>query len=221
MSGIVVKNFLPLSKRCAGIRIMSLRFYSSLHTLPNLWNVVSAVKYATRMGADIVNFSGGGTDRSFSENKAVEEAAAEGVLFVVAAGNNGQDLALSPYYPASYGIKNVISVAASGQDGRLIDMSNYGAVDLSAPGEMVMSTLPNNSYGELSGTSMAVPYVTALAASLMARYPGSNKLDRATRVAHWLKASGVQKPLLHRTRYGEASVSRALEIQRHELRSAR
>ena len=92
---------------------------------------------------------------------------------VVAAGNDGEDLASNPSYPASYTYDNIISVAATTADDTLASFSNFNAkgVDLAAPGDGILSTYPTDRYKLLSGTSMAAPFVTAAAAMLRAKDP--------------------------------------------------
>jgi subtilisin family serine protease len=79
----------------------------------------------------------------------------------------------TPQYPASYGLPNVVPVAASGDTDRLASFSNFGAtsVDLAAPGVGILSTLPGNRYGRYSGTSMATPHVAGVAALIKSQEP--------------------------------------------------
>ncbi|WP_432408146.1 S8 family serine peptidase [Wukongibacter sp. M2B1] len=132
-------------------------------------DIIEAIEYASDMGAKIVNCSWGG----FDENPALREAI-EGndMLFVCAAGNNGLNVETFPLYPGAYDIENVISVASTNRDGRLSVFSNYGEklVHVGAPGEDIISTLPENNYGELSGTSMAAPFVSGEAALIISTY---------------------------------------------------
>lgn len=100
------------------------------------------------------------------------------MLFVVACGNGdltglGYDIDRYPIYPASFPYDNVISVANLLFDGNLSRDSNYGAVnvDIAAPGSYILSTLPGNNYGFMSGTSMAAPMVTGVAAMLYSYRP--------------------------------------------------
>jgi subtilisin family serine protease len=93
------------------------------------------------------------------------------MLFVVSCGNGGiSGLGYStdtyPVYPASFPYDNIISVANLLFDGSLSKDSNYGAnsVDIAAPGSYILSTIPGNTYGFMSGTSMAAPMVTGAAA---------------------------------------------------------
>ena len=105
----------------------------------------------------------GSEEGSSAEARAVKDAAAAGVLVIAAAGN-GYDS--KPNYPAYY--PEVMSVASFNQAGVISDFSTCNSdVEIAAPGEDIWSTFPENTYGVISGTSMATPHVAGAAALVM------------------------------------------------------
>jgi subtilisin family serine protease len=148
-------------------------------------NAVKALDYLTDLKKTrgisnlvLTSNSWGGGGYSQGLYDAINRANAQGILFVAAAGNGGSDGVgdnndATPHYPSSYNLQNVIAVAATNRNDAKAGFSNYGAnsVDLGAPGSAIYSTLPNNTYGSYSGTSMATPHVSGALALLMSRGP--------------------------------------------------
>ena len=106
------------------------------------------------------------------------------ILFVAAAGNSSVDNDRSPHFPSSYNVPNVISVAALDRNDQLASFSNYGlkSVAVAAPGKDILSTWLGNSYEEKSGTSMATPVVSGVAALIVAQEPGISVDDLRKRI---------------------------------------
>jgi len=152
-------------------QIMALKFLSASGS-GSTYDAVRAVNYATMMKTQygvnvrVTNNSWGGGGYSQSLNDAIVASGQADMLFIAAAGNNGTNNDSSPHYPSNYNLDNVISVAATDYNDQLASFSNYGVntVDLAAPGVSIYSTKPGNSYGSLSGTSMATPHVAGVAA---------------------------------------------------------
>ncbi len=116
-----------------------------------------------------------------------------GMLFVAAAGNNyGSNNDQSPHYPSSYDHDNIIAVLATDHDDQRAYFSNYGprTVDVGAPGESIYSTIPGNSHGYKSGTSMATPHVTGLAGLLKAQHPNRS----AQQIKNLILTGGTPTP---------------------------
>ena len=146
-------------------------------------DVARAIRYAVDNGAQIVNmsFGKGYSPAKASVDSAVRYAATKGVLLVHAAGNDGEDNDETPSYPTpvlSGGTRaaNWIEVGASSWKPLAAlpaDFSNYGReqVDLFAPGVDILSTVPGGGLKRESGTSMAAPVVSGVAALLMAYFP--------------------------------------------------
>lgn len=132
--------------------------------------ILRGISYATNNGARLTSNSWGGPTRRGAVKRAFERSRA---FHVMAAGNDGQDNDEKPFYPASYGVSNGISVAAVNTRGQLPSFSNYGkrTVDVAAPGTSIYSTLPGGRYGNRQGTSMAAPFVTGVAGLLLSAAP--------------------------------------------------
>ncbi len=147
-------------------------------------DVANAIRYAVDNGAQVINMSFG---KAFSPNKewvddAVRYAQSKGVLLVHAAGNEGENTDEGNNFPNKTFVKdgkqaeNWISVGALSwkkDSASVASFSNYGrqTVDVFAPGVDLYSTVPGSKYEDLSGTSMAAPVVTGVAALLMSYFP--------------------------------------------------
>lgn len=150
----------------------------------SLENAIRAVDYATRMGARVFSnsWSGGGFSQLLQD--AVTRSSTAGALFVAAASNSADNNDTNPAYPATYPVANIVSVAAIDNRGRLAEFSNYGSktVHIAAPGKEIYSTWKGGTYQFLSGTSMATPHVSGLAALLWNREPHLTALDVKSRL---------------------------------------
>lgn len=129
---------------------------------------IECMAYAKMMGARVINASYGSISAVDAEAAAI---AAFGGTFCAAAGNSGTNNDAFPMYPASYALDNILSVAASTRfDGRA-PFSSFGSqsVDLAAPGMDVTSTVMGGGYGVMSGTSMATPHASGVAALVLSK----------------------------------------------------
>ncbi|MBN2027265.1 MAG: peptidase S8, partial [Actinobacteria bacterium] len=129
-------------------------------------DVAAGIRYAADHGAEVINMSLGGPDYSYTLSEAVNYAHNKGVVIVAASGNESTSVS----YPAA--CDHVIAVGALKSNDILADFSNQGsALDLTAPGVSILSTVPGG-YGKMTGTSMASPVVSGCASLVLAEHPG-------------------------------------------------
>ncbi len=162
IAGAVTNNTTGIASISYNTRLMAVKGSSS-----NLFvsNGFEAIAYAADNGADVINLSWGAPVSSITEQNTIAYANYLGVVVVAAAGNSND---ATVNYPAAY--PHVISVASSSSNDTKANGTTYGQwIDVSAPGVSIFSTIPGNSFGTLSGTSMAAPLVAGLAA-LMRTY---------------------------------------------------
>jgi len=146
-------------------------------------DIADAVEYATDQGADIINMSLGGGGYTNTMKNAVSYAVNNGTLPICAAGNDGSS---SVSYPAAY--DECVAVSAVDSNENLANFSQYGPnLDVAAPGVDVLSTWNDSPYNKISGTSMACPAASGVAALGKAVEPGLN----ATQLRSKLKNTAV------------------------------
>jgi subtilisin family serine protease len=151
-------------------------------------DVANAIRYATDNGARVINMSFG---KSYSPQKAavddaVKYAESKGVLLIHAAGNDTKNIDVEANFPkdkyndGSY-CSTWLEIGASGpsRDMLMADFSNYGkqSVDVFAPGVDIYSTIPGSLYKDNSGTSMAAPVTSGVAATILSYYPHLTAAD--------------------------------------------
>lgn len=151
------------------VKIMALKFLDSNGSGSDI-NAIKAINYAisnrNKGGSlKVLSNSWGGSGYNHALLQAIQAANDAGILFVAAAGNDNRNNDNLPTFPAGYNVPNIISVAATAQDGSRASFSNYGvnSVHLAAPGVGILSTVPGGGYASFNGTSMATPHVSGVA----------------------------------------------------------
>jgi hypothetical protein len=122
-----------------------------------------------------VNMSFGGVSFNEPEFEAIKSLSDNGIIVVAAAGNDRKDIDNTSYfqYPAEYDLPNIITVAAVSANFNLTGFSNYGyAVNIAAPGDNILSLGLSTAkpYINMSGTSMAAPFIAGLLGAGVALY---------------------------------------------------
>ena len=180
VSGIIAaqgNNATGVTGICWDAAIVPLKVVGDDGTGFTSW-MIAAIEYCVRNNISVANASIGGASYSGFCKAAIDAAGIQGnLLFVAAAGNNGTDNDSTPFYPATYDCANIVSVASTTSSGAISSFSNRGiaSVDIAAPGSSITSTYPQakaaSGYLTQSGTSMAAPMVTAVAALLHENRP--------------------------------------------------
>ncbi|MHC1768912.1 MAG: S8 family serine peptidase [Verrucomicrobiia bacterium] len=159
------------------VRLMACKFLGS-DGFGTTDDAIRCLNYAVEQGARVINASWGGGPFERALLDALTAARRRGVLFVAASGNDFSDNDAYAFYPASYRLDNVISVASLDRRDRLSSFSNFGrtSVHLGAPGESIYSCTASSdsAYEALDGTSMAAPHVAGVAALILAEFPNAS-----------------------------------------------
>ena len=141
---------------------------------PRLAEVIEAIEYSIKRGANVLNISFGTTQNSTLLRRFMEKTQQSNVLIVTAAGNKARDIDSNRYYPASYKLENIITVCGVNEKGFRAPYSSYGktTVGICAPSEKIVSLYPNNAVRTYTGTSFSTAFVSGAAALLWADQTG-------------------------------------------------
>jgi thermitase len=159
------------------VRIMPLKFMNAggYGTTKDAIEAINYVIDRKKAGVNvrIISASWGSTQKSKALEDVIKKAYENDILFVAAAGNASTNNDRQPHYPSNYSVPNVISVAALDRNDQLASFSNYGnkTVAIAAPGVAILSTWLGDEYEEKSGTSMATPVVSGVAALILSKEP--------------------------------------------------
>lgn len=176
VAGIIVGTSLnifanPITET-AKMRIMPLKFLDA-NGSGTTSNAIRALYYAVNNGAKVINNSWGGSSYSRALHEAMTFAYSNRVFLATAAGNSGKNNDSVAMYPANYDVPSNLAVAATTDYDYIASFSNFGSrlVHIASPGVLILSTLPGNRTGTMSGTSMATPFVSGMAALAMREAP--------------------------------------------------
>lgn len=205
IAAAATNNGIGVSSLGFNLRYMPIRIGDI--SLPFSWE---GVIYAAENGADVINMSWGSPRFSITGEEVVRFAREQGAVLIAASGNDGNQ---TVFYPAGY--PEVIAVSAIDETENKATFSDFGTfVDIAAPGNNILSTLPGNQYGTSSGTSMAAPIVSALAGLLKSAHPEWNNAQieaNIRRSGRPLASSTFENQLLgHGIINAEAALSPAL-----------
>ena len=154
----------------------------------SMYGIQQGITYAASIDADVINMSLGGGGYFQGMEEAIDTANSQGTIVVAASGNDG---ARNVSYPAAY--SGSIAVGSVTSSKTRSSFSNYGPeLDVMAPGSNVYSTLPNNQYDTLSGTSMASPHVAGVMGLIRATDPTISVADARTALNNTAQAAGPE-----------------------------
>lgn len=211
IAGIIKTQFKQKAPQVSdgkNLQLMILKYYSTgSKNSETITASIKAIRYANAMKAKIINYSGGGPQQSNHELKALLETQRKNIIFVAAAGNNKENTDVMKFYPASYRLSNMISVGASSEKGDLLSFSNFGkeSVDILAMGSNVVSTLPKNKYGVMSGTSQATALVSGWIAGNFTTW--GQELSATEILARISKSTMTNQKLQGKTKYQIALIT--------------
>lgn len=150
------------------IKILPLKYYNENgYSIKNAINSLRALDIAIKLNVDIISYSGGGGSYYVEEKKLLDEAMAKGITIVTALGNDGENINENPYFPASYGNSNIISVGNYDEiNEKLSDRSNYSR----SGNSIAYRGISIKAFGKtLTGTSQATAFITG-AVSILKSY---------------------------------------------------
>ena len=155
--------------------LMSLRVLDGTGT-GDVAAAIEAIDYAVGHGAQVINLSWGTPGESLALRDALKRAIQRGAVVVCSAGNTGQDVDSTPYYPAAFNIPDLIAVAASDGFDQLTSWTNWGrkSITIAAPGVNILTTEKGGGYWNVTGTSAAAPLVSGVTGLLKSAQPGLN-----------------------------------------------
>jgi subtilisin family serine protease len=194
--GATANNGVGIAGIAPDVRIMPVPVLTSSASTAN---AIKAFEYAAKNGAHIISNSWGNNTYEPALQAAVTAATNAGLMVVVAAGNENWDTGINGSYPDNYA--GSVSIAASDHKDAKASYSNRGTItiDVAAPGDAILSTVPGARYANMSGTSMAAPAYSAVAALVKSAYPHLSMREVEERIFRSVQrdgSAGSWKPLV-------------------------
>lgn len=184
-------------------------------------HIYNAIEYAIANGADVINLSFGSYDYSAIEAKAIDDAVANHLVVVAAAGNNNRNLNYRHIYPACH--EKILGVSAVSEQMAKASFSNYGdeCVDVAAPGSSIFNAFYKNklqglddAYGYMEGTSMSTPVVAGLAGLLKSYEPDLSR----KKIANYIKDYSTDYDLGEKMGKGVINVYNSLKAVKKDYK---
>ena len=178
IAAAVTDNGIGIAGACPNAKLMAVKFMNS-SGFGTVAGAANGIYYAARNGAKVISNSWNGIGTSTVVQAAVDFAYTGGCFLVASAGNDNMNV--DGYLPAN--CLNMFVVASIDSANAKASNSNFGSkVDVAAPGVSILSTVPGNLYANMSGTSMACPYVAGEAALLLSFDPSYTPLQVANAI---------------------------------------
>lgn len=206
IAAAVTGNGVGIAGTAKNARIMPIRMYRGQTTWMS--DLIRGIDYAWQNGAKVISVSYNIDGYTQLLVEAIQRAGAADVVYANSAGNNGQNIdnlrgAIKRVAP------NATFIAATNRNDQLASFSNFGStVDVAIAGEDIYSTLPGNTYGNMSGTSMATPMAAGVIASLRSRFPTQSAVQIIARLAG---SAEVLPQLTGRIAFGRVNFQNALD----------
>lgn len=206
----ITNNDIGVAGTCPKCKLLNVKVMGDNGQGRTSW-ITEGINAAVAEGADVINISAGTFDDSDALRQSVDNAISKGIVIVAAAGNCGDGADTCPgenppMYPAYY--PEVISVSATDMNDKKPDYAQYGeTVDVTAPGDAILSTYKDSKYAIMNGTSMSSPLVAGLAGLLLATDFGTSVQSITNRIqntADKIEGTGTF------WRYGRINAARAL-----------
>ena len=183
VAGIIAatpNNSVGTAGAAPGVSLLNAKALTAVSGEGTTTGVAQAIIWAVDNGAQVINTSIGGSSGSSALLQAINYAQANDVVLVASGGNEGLK-GNPPSWPAAYDWP--IAAASITETGERSSFSTQGSyIDVAAPGSSIISTITLNRYAYMSGTSMAAPHVTALAALARAAHPAESAAQIRSRI---------------------------------------